>query len=77
MASGAGTGARPGERRGSGSDQLVTIKEGVSAVNAPYPTIWRWANENPEALGVKRFGGKIFLSLRKLKFFAHRTRYKF
>jgi len=55
---------------------LVTVTEGARAVNAPYKTIWRWANENGEALGVQRFGGKIFLSLRKLRFFVHRQRTK-
>jgi hypothetical protein len=55
---------------------LVTVTEGARAVNAPYKTIWRWANDDPEALGVQRFGGKLLLSMRKLRFFVHRQRTK-
>jgi hypothetical protein len=58
------------------SDVLTTCKEGAAEVNSTYQTIWRWANENPEALGVTRVGGKVFVSLRKLRFFAHRRRSK-
>jgi hypothetical protein len=58
-------------------DQLVAIKEAARAVNSTPQTIWRWQDKHPEALGVRRVGGKIYLSLRKLKFFAHRCRSKF
>jgi hypothetical protein len=55
-------------------DQLVTVKEGAAAVNSTAPTVWRWQAQHPEALGVKRVGGKIYLSLRRLQLFARRRR---
>jgi hypothetical protein len=53
-------------------DQLVTVKEGAAAVHSTAPTVWRWQAQHPEVLGVKRVGGKIFISLRKLRVFANR-----
>jgi hypothetical protein len=58
-------------------DVLVSCREGAAAVNSTPQTIWRWQNKHPAALGVRRVGGKIYMSLRKLKFFAHRCRSKF
>jgi hypothetical protein len=60
-----------------GGDELVTIRGGASAVNVPYPTVCRWAKQNPEALGVQKFGARIYLSRRRLKFFANRRLTKF
>jgi hypothetical protein len=67
----------PSDADDPGDDRLVGCREGAVEIGSCYQTVWRWANENREALGVRRFGGKIYLSLRKLKFFAHRTRSKF
>jgi hypothetical protein len=58
-------------------DVLVTLREGAVVVDVPYSTICRWANQNPEALGVKRIGGKIHVSQRRLRFFARRRLTKF
>jgi hypothetical protein len=59
------------------ADTLVSIKEAAAEINSTPQTVWRWQAQDPEALGVQRVGGKIYLSLRKLKFFAHRCRSKF
>jgi hypothetical protein len=58
-------------------DVLMSCREAAAEVNSTYPTVWRWANDYPDALGVTRVGGKVFVSLRKLRFFAHRRRSKF
>jgi hypothetical protein len=55
-----------------GGDELVTIRAGAAAVNVPYPTVCRWAKQDPEGLGVEKFGGRIYLSRRRLKFLANR-----
>jgi hypothetical protein len=60
-----------------GGDELITIREGASAVNVPYPTVCRWAKQHHEALGVEKFGKRIYLSRRRLKFFANRRLTKF
>jgi glucose-6-phosphate-specific signal transduction histidine kinase len=60
-----------------GGDELITIREGASAVNVPYPTLCRWAKQNSEALGVEKFGARIYVSRRRLKFFANRRLTKF
>jgi len=59
------------------SDVLVTLREGAEVVDVPYSTICRWADQNPDALGVKRIGGKIHMSQRRLRFFARRRFTKF
>jgi hypothetical protein len=60
-----------------GGDELITLRGGARAVNVPYQTVCRWAKQNPAALGVEKFGGRIYLSRRRLKFFANRRRTKF
>jgi hypothetical protein len=67
----------PSEADDPGDDRLVGCREGACEIGSCYQTVWRWADENPEALGVRRVGSKVLISLRKLKFFAHRRRSKF
>jgi hypothetical protein len=61
----------PSDANDSG-DVLVSCKEGAAEVNSTPQTVWRWQDKYPDALGAKRVGGKVFVSLRKLKFFARR-----
>jgi hypothetical protein len=60
-----------------GGDELVTIRAGAAAVNVPYPTVCRWAKQDPEGLGVEKFGGRTYLSRRRLRFLANRRLTKF
>jgi hypothetical protein len=58
-------------------DELITLREGASVVNAPYTTVHRWAKQHAASLGVEKFGGRIYLSRRRLKFLANRRFTKF